>query len=44
MLRFQEGLALDEISTVTRSPLGTVKSRLYRGLNLLMARLEEAQA
>jgi RNA polymerase sigma-70 factor (ECF subfamily) len=44
MLRFQEGLALDEISKVTRSPLGTVKSRLYRGLNLLMARLEEAQA
>ena len=44
MLRFQEGLALDEISTVTRSPLGTVKSRLYRGLNLLMARLGGAQA
>jgi RNA polymerase sigma-70 factor, ECF subfamily len=44
MLRFQEGLALDEISTVTRSPLGTVKSRLYRGLNLLMALLEGAQA
>jgi len=44
ILRFQEGLALDEISTVTRSPLGTVKSRLYRGLNLLMARLGGAQA
>jgi RNA polymerase sigma-70 factor (ECF subfamily) len=44
VLRFQEGLALDEIATVTRSPLGTVKSRLYRGLNLLMARLEGAQA
>jgi RNA polymerase sigma-70 factor (ECF subfamily) len=44
MLRFQEGLALDEIATVTRSPLGTVKSRLYRGLNMLMARLEGAQA
>jgi RNA polymerase sigma-70 factor (ECF subfamily) len=44
MLRFQEGLALDEISTVTRSPLGTVKSRLYRGLNMLMALLGGAQA
>jgi RNA polymerase sigma-70 factor, ECF subfamily len=44
MLRFQEGLALGEISVVTRSPLGTVKSRLYRGLNLLMARLGGAQA
>ena len=44
ILRFQEGLALDEISKVTRSPLGTVKSRLYRGLNLLMARLGGAQA
>jgi len=40
VLRFQEGLALDEISTVTKSPLGTVKSRLYRGLNLLMGQLE----
>ena len=44
ILRFQEELALDEISTVTRSPLGTVKSRLYRGLNMLMALLEGAQA
>jgi len=40
MLRFQEGLALDEIATVTVARLGTVKSRLYRGLNLLMSRLE----
>jgi RNA polymerase sigma-70 factor (ECF subfamily) len=40
MLRFQEGLALDEIATVTGARLGTVKSRLYRGLNLLMSRLE----
>jgi len=44
MLRFQEGLALGEISSITRSPLGTVKSRLYRGLNMLMALLEGAQA
>ena len=44
VLRFQEGLSLDEIATVTRAPLGTVKSRLYRGLNMLMSRLEGAQA
>jgi RNA polymerase sigma-70 factor, ECF subfamily len=44
VLRFQEGLALGEIVTVTGVPLGTVKSRLYRGLNLLMLRLKGAQA
>jgi RNA polymerase sigma-70 factor, ECF subfamily len=44
MLRFQEGLALDEIATVTGAPLGTVKSRLYRGMNMLMSRLKGAQA
>jgi RNA polymerase sigma-70 factor (ECF subfamily) len=44
VLRFQEGLALDEIAMVTGAPLGTVKSRLYRGLNMLMSRLKEAQA
>jgi RNA polymerase sigma-70 factor (ECF subfamily) len=44
MLRFQEGLALDEIAAVTGAPLGTVKSRLYRGLNMLMSRLKGAQA
>ena len=44
VLRFQDELALEEIATVTGAPLGTVKSRLYRGLNLLMARLEGTQA
>ena len=44
VLRFQEGLALDEIAMVTGAPLGTVKSRLYRGLNMLMSRLKGAQA
>jgi len=43
VLRFQEGLALDEIATVTEVPLGTVKSRLYRGLNMLMSRLQGEQ-
>ena len=44
LLRFQEGLALEEIARVTGAPLGTVKSRLYRGLNMLMSRLKGAQA
>jgi RNA polymerase sigma-70 factor (ECF subfamily) len=43
VLRFQEGLSLEEIAVVTGAPLGTVKSRLYRGLNLLMAQLEGTQ-
>src|SRR5205807_1801465 len=44
VLRFHEGLALNEIATVTGARLGTVKSRLYRGLNMLMSRLKGAQA
>jgi RNA polymerase sigma-70 factor (ECF subfamily) len=44
VLRFQEGLALDEIATITGTKLGTVKSRLYRGLNMLMSQLKGAQA
>ena len=44
VLRFQEGMALEEIATVTGAPVGTVKSRLYRGLDLLMARLKGAEA
>lgn len=39
VLRFQDGLTLEEIAAVTGTPLGTVKSRLYRGLNMLMGRL-----
>jgi RNA polymerase sigma-70 factor, ECF subfamily len=44
VLRFQEGLALEEIAVVTGAPLGTIKSRLYRGLNALLPRLKGAQA
>jgi RNA polymerase sigma-70 factor (ECF subfamily) len=44
VLRFQDELALNEIATVTGAPLGTVKSRLYRGLGMLMSRLERAKA
>ncbi len=32
VLRFQEGMSLDEIAKVTHVPLGTVKSRIYRAL------------
>lgn len=44
VLRFQDGLALDEIAAVTGAPLGTVKSRLYRGLNLLTEKLGGTRA
>ena len=44
VLRFQDDLALEEIATVTGARLGTVKSRLYRGLNMLTERLKGAQA
>ena len=44
VLRFQEGLALEEIARVTGAKLGTVKSRLYRGLTLLMQHLERTLA
>ncbi|HEX8814467.1 MAG TPA: sigma-70 family RNA polymerase sigma factor [Terriglobales bacterium] len=43
VLRFQDGLALDEISSVTGAPVGTVKSRLYRGMNMLMDRLGDVR-
>ncbi|MDE3062509.1 MAG: RNA polymerase sigma factor [Acidobacteriota bacterium] len=35
VLRFHEDLSLEEIAKVTRAPLSTVKSRLYRGLAAL---------
>jgi RNA polymerase sigma-70 factor (ECF subfamily) len=42
VLRFHEELSLEEISQVTRAPLSTVKSRLYRGLAALKPRMIEA--
>jgi RNA polymerase sigma-70 factor (ECF subfamily) len=41
VLRFHEDLSLEEIATVTRSPLSTVKSRLYRGMATLKPYLEK---
>ena len=43
VLRFHEDLTLDEIAKVTRAPLSTVKSRLYRGLAAIKPQLERAR-
>lgn len=40
VLRFHDGLTLEEIATVTGAPLSTVKSRVYRGLHVLMGQLK----
>jgi len=42
VLRFHEDLSLEEIAHLTRAPLSTVKSRLYRGMAALKPRLEAA--
>lgn len=44
LLRFHEDLPLEEIASVTRAPLSTVKSRLYRGLAALKPELEKLRA
>ncbi len=41
VLRFHEELSLEEIATVTRANLSTVKSRLYRALASLKPRMRE---
>src|SRR5713226_3347200 len=41
VLRFYEELSLEEIATVTRAPLSTVKSRLYRGLAALKPQMQQ---
>ena len=40
VLRFHEELSLEEIASVTKAPLSTVKSRLYRGLAALKPEIE----
>jgi RNA polymerase sigma-70 factor (ECF subfamily) len=40
VLRFQEEMSLEEISKVTKAPLSTVKSRLYRGMSALRPHIE----
>ena len=44
LLRFHEELSLEEISGVTRAPLSTVKSRLYRGLAALRPEMERLRS
>jgi RNA polymerase sigma-70 factor (ECF subfamily) len=44
VLRFHEELSLEEIATITRAPLSTVKSRLYRGLAALKPAFSEAKS
>src|SRR3954468_19454921 len=39
VLRFHEEMSLQEIASVTRAPLSTVKSRLYRGLAAIKPKL-----
>jgi RNA polymerase sigma-70 factor (ECF subfamily) len=43
VLRFYEELSLEEISKVTKTPLSTVKSRLYRGLAAIRPKLSRAR-
>jgi RNA polymerase sigma-70 factor, ECF subfamily len=44
LLRFQEEMRLDEIASVLETPLSTVKSRLYRGLESLKGALQRGAA
>jgi RNA polymerase sigma-70 factor (ECF subfamily) len=44
VLRFHEELSLEEIARVTRAPLSTVKSRLYRGMAAIRPKLERMRA
>ena len=41
VLRFQEDLSLQEISSVVGAPVSTVASRIYKALAMLRAHLEE---
>ena len=43
VLRFHEELSLEEIAKVTRAPLSTVKSRLYRGLVMIKPKIGSAK-
>src|SRR5579859_5072513 len=44
VLRFHEEMSLEEIANVTRAPLSTVKSRLYRGLAALKPEILKLRA
>jgi len=44
VLRFYEEMSLEEIAGMTKAPLSTVKSRLYRGLAALKPEVEQLRA
>jgi RNA polymerase sigma-70 factor (ECF subfamily) len=44
LLRFYGDLSLEEIAQITRHPIGTVKSRLSRGVTSLRAQLTSRPA
>lgn len=44
LLRFYEELSLEEIARITRAPLSTVKSRLYRGLAAVRPMMADHEA
>lgn len=41
VLRYYEGLSYEEISSVLKIPLGTVKTNIYRARNILKEKLKE---
>ena len=43
MLRFQDDLSLQEISSIVDAPVSTVASRIYRGLAILRTQLGDAR-
>ena len=43
MLRYVEGLRLEEVATVLRQPLGTTKSNVHRGINALREALSSSR-
>mgnify|MGYP001362456145 FL=1 len=43
-MKYYLGYTLDEISTLTEMPLGTVKTRIYGNLKLLRQQLEKKEA
>ena len=43
VLRYVEGLRLDEVATILRQPVGTTKSNLHRAVNALRAAITQSR-
>jgi RNA polymerase sigma-70 factor, ECF subfamily len=43
ILRYMEGLRLEEVAAVLKQPLGTVKSNVHRAVNALRVALSESR-